>query len=220
VKKTQRSFAVEYKSGRRKIDAKPNSIWGSMDLKSVARDVEEEAMPFLPKTFVADELDTVMSAPEVNPTPPILTPPVATPTSAEETRGMFMADDTDTIDDAEAPALEEAPVAQKKQRKPRAKRTSLAAGTDTTADTASGGIDGRKKQGRKASVSEGPVAAKRRAPKVTPEVDQIVDEVVPSAGDEMADLLQLEAENQKLRKLLAEKLRAENADLRKKLKLY
>jgi hypothetical protein len=35
----------------------------------------------------------------------------------------------------------------------------------------------------------------------------------------MTDLLQLEAENQKLRKLLAEKLRAENADLRKKLKL-
>jgi hypothetical protein len=35
----------------------------------------------------------------------------------------------------------------------------------------------------------------------------------------MADLLQLEEENQRLRKLLAEKLRAENADLRKRLKL-
>ena len=40
-----------------------------------------------------------------------------------------------------------------------------------------------------------------------------------SAGDEMADLLQLEEENQRLRKLLAENLRSENADLRKKLKL-
>lgn len=38
-----------------------------------------------------------------------------------------------------------------------------------------------------------------------------------SAGDEFAELVQLEAENQKLRKLLAEKLRAENAELRKKL---
>ena len=40
-----------------------------------------------------------------------------------------------------------------------------------------------------------------------------------TAIDEMADLLQLEEENQRLRKLLAEKLRAENADLRKRLKL-
>ncbi|MBP2449254.1 hypothetical protein [Rhizobium leguminosarum] len=37
------------------------------------------------------------------------------------------------------------------------------------------------------------------------------------AAHEMADLLQLEEENQKLRKQLAEKLRAENADLRKRL---
>ncbi|AUX79470.1 transposase [Sinorhizobium fredii] len=38
-------------------------------------------------------------------------------------------------------------------------------------------------------------------------------------GDEFADLVQLEQENQRLRKLLAEKLRSENADLRKKLGL-
>jgi hypothetical protein len=37
--------------------------------------------------------------------------------------------------------------------------------------------------------------------------------------DEFADLIALEAENQKLRRSLAEKLRAENADLRKKLGL-
>jgi hypothetical protein len=40
-----------------------------------------------------------------------------------------------------------------------------------------------------------------------------------AAVDEFADLLQLEEENQRLRKLLAEKLRAENADLRKRLNL-
>ncbi|WEX79733.1 transposase (plasmid) [Sinorhizobium numidicum] len=39
------------------------------------------------------------------------------------------------------------------------------------------------------------------------------------AGDELADLVQLEEENQRLRKLLAEKLRAENAELRKRLGL-
>ncbi|WEJ14063.1 transposase [Sinorhizobium prairiense] len=39
------------------------------------------------------------------------------------------------------------------------------------------------------------------------------------AGDELADLVQLEEENQRLRKKLAEKLRAENAELRKRLGL-
>lgn len=173
-------------------------------------------MPFLQKSLAADEPGQEMSTPEVNPTPPLLTPPVAAPATARETKGIFMADDTDAINDAEAPALEEAPVAQKKQRKPRARKTSVVA---TASETASGGIDGRKKRGRKVSVNEGPVATRRRAANVTPEVDQIADEVATPVGDEMADLLQLEVENQKLRKLLAEKLRAENADLRKKLKL-
>ncbi len=45
------------------------------------------------------------------------------------------------------------------------------------------------------------------------------DEKLLSAGDELADLVQLEAENQRLRKRLAEKLRAENTELRKKLGL-
>ncbi len=40
-----------------------------------------------------------------------------------------------------------------------------------------------------------------------------------SNGDEFAELVQLEAENERLRKLLSEKLRAENSDLRKRLGL-
>lgn len=39
------------------------------------------------------------------------------------------------------------------------------------------------------------------------------------AGDELAALVELEEENQRLRKLLAEKLHAENAELRKRLGL-
>ncbi|ACM31154.1 SyrB2 transcriptional regulator (plasmid) [Rhizobium rhizogenes K84] len=38
-------------------------------------------------------------------------------------------------------------------------------------------------------------------------------------SDEFADLVQLERENQRLRQILAEKLRAENAELRKRLGL-
>jgi putative transposase len=60
-------------------------------------------------------------------------------------------------------------------------------------------VDGRK---RRAKRAEAPVTA----PVIT-------------AMDEMADLIQLEEENKRLRKTLAEKLRAENADLRKRLGL-
>ncbi|PSS59987.1 transcriptional regulator [Ensifer sp. NM-2] len=45
---------------------------------------------------------------------------------------------------------------------------------------------------------------------------QTAAELVPT-GDEFAELVQLEAENQRLRRLLCEKLRAENSDLRKRL---
>lgn len=47
-------------------------------------------------------------------------------------------------------------------------------------------------------------------PNDTPPVDAI---------DDMAELLRLEDENRSLRKKLSEKLRAENADLRKRLNL-
>jgi putative transposase len=49
-------------------------------------------------------------------------------------------------------------------------------------------------------------------------VEQTASKPVP-AGDELADLVQLEQENLRLRKVLAEKRRAENADLRKRLGL-
>jgi putative transposase len=39
----------------------------------------------------------------------------------------------------------------------------------------------------------------------------------PAEIDEFADLMKLEEENKTLRKQLSEKLRAENADLRKRL---
>jgi hypothetical protein len=216
VKKPQRNFAVEYKSGRRKLDANPTSIWGNMDLKSVARDVEEDAMPLLPAGLEMDEAGLDVQLSSVVSLQPSLTPPEATPTIAEEPKEMLMADDTETMNDVEVPAPEEAPATAKKQRKPRAKKTSVVA---TTAESAPAGTDGRKKRGRKPRVSVGPTPVEPAAPKLAQTPDRIADDAATLAGDEMADLLQLEAENRKLRKMLAEKLRAENADLRKKLNL-
>lgn len=220
MKKVQRSFAVEYKDSRRKTDVKPNSIWGSMDLKSVARDVEESAMSFLLDSATVAKSRVEVSSPKMNRILPTLTPPEAASKTATDTQEISMADDTDTIANADAPAIAETPVEPKKQRSPRAnKAASEMPATDIAVEPVGGldGISGQKK-GRKTNVIKGAVVAKRAYVKRAPKADQPAT-VESSAGDEMADLLQLEEENQRLRKLLAEKLRSENADLRKKLKL-
>jgi len=220
VKKVQRSFAVEYKDGRRKSDVKPNSIWGNMDLKSVARDVEESVMLFLPDSAMTDILTVEVSLPRKNRILPALTLPEAAPKTAADTQEIIMADDTDTIPNADAPAIAETPVEPKKQRKPRSNKASSEMSAPEIAAKLAGGLDGisGQKKGRKTKVIQGTAVAKRAYVKRAPKADEPAT-VVSSAGDEMADLLQLEEENQRLRKLLAERLRSENADLRKKLKL-
>ncbi|MCZ4093198.1 transposase [Sinorhizobium psoraleae] len=66
---------------------------------------------------------------------------------------------------------------------------------------------------KRAGISEQTYYQWKRAAKL---VEQKVA-MPESAGDELADLVQLEKENQRLRNLLAEKLRTENAELRKRL---
>lgn len=141
-----------------------------------------------------------------------------------------MADQDETMTTSEGQAAVEQPAVAKKQRKPRAKKTVPETATSDIMQTADAGASTseKPKRGRKAksataaegvkrlAVKRGPRAAKP-APVAVQEV--AVPEAVAAASYEMADLLQLEEENQKLRKLLAEKLRAENADLRKRLQL-
>ncbi|MBY3252531.1 transcriptional regulator [Rhizobium laguerreae] len=224
MKKVQRSFAVEYKSGRRKLDTRSNSIWGNMDLKSVARDLEEEALPFLSGSSQSGKSNNEMSLPEPDQAEALLTPPLGASTTASDTQEMSMADETDTATSADAPIVVETPIAPKKQRKPRAKKAAAleTASADTTAEPAAalaGVAGGVKRRGRKTKVIEAAASAKRTPVRRAPKAVQTAPAAPMTAIDEMADLLQLEEENQRLRKLLAEKLRAENADLRKRLKL-
>lgn len=58
---------------------------------------------------------------------------------------------------------------------------------------------------------------RRATGQLADDVKQRADSNPTPAGDDLQDLLQLEAENQRLRKILAEKLRAENAELRRRL---
>ncbi|CAN7709342.1 transcriptional regulator [Neorhizobium tomejilense] len=186
MKKVQRSFAVEYRSGRRKLNSNPNSIWGDMDLKSVAQDLQDEAMPFLPETSQVHS--TGMSFAGEQRAAALLTPPIEQETNAPALQETIMADENNTMTDADTPTVA-APATVKPKR------------------------------GRKAKADEGAPSAKR-AP-VKRAAKAVLAATAPSvaAVDEFADLLQLEEENQRLRTQLAEKLRAENADLRKRLNL-
>ncbi|WP_142523144.1 transcriptional regulator [Pseudorhizobium endolithicum] len=230
MKKSQRSFAVEYKSSRRRTDAKPNSVWGDLDLKSVARDVERSLTPMLSNNPAVIERDGECPPPNANLILPTLTAPAATSKAVADTQEISMADEhdmaanadttanADALPNADVPAAVRAESAPKKQRKPRMKKAS----SDMTgADTAVGldGSQGVKRRGRKPKTLGGAAASTLEPVRRSSKYEEAAAVEATSAGDEMADLLQLEEENQRLRKLLAEKLRAENADLRKKLKL-
>ncbi|MBB3302446.1 hypothetical protein FHT72_006653 [Rhizobium sp. BK077] len=223
MKKVQRSFAAEYKTGRRNLDTKSNSIWGNVDLKSAARDLEEEAMTFLSGSSQNGKSDNEMSLPKVDQPESLLTPPPWPSTTASDTQEISMADETDTAMSAAVPTVVETPIAPKKQRKPRAKKAAAleTAPADASAEPTAAltGAGGGKRRGRKAKVIEAASSAKRAPVSRAPKAEQTASAAPIAAIDEMADLLQLEEENQRLRKLLAEKLRAENADLRKRLKL-
>lgn len=133
-----------------------------------------------------------------------------------EENSIAMEPDTETAD--VLPSETEEP---KKRRGPRRK-----ASTETSGDAsaASGSAKPAGKRGRPKAATRGKAAsgtgrAKGSVPAQpnSASVDTSSDVVAPL--DEMEDLLQLEQENQRLRKLLAEKLREENTTLRKRLGL-
>uniref|UniRef100_UPI003100C1A9 SyrB-like regulator n=1 Tax=Neorhizobium sp. EC2-8 TaxID=3129230 RepID=UPI003100C1A9 len=133
------------------------------------------------------------------------------------------------IAEADAPAKTPAP---KKQRAPRRQKAVAEATVAASVAKTPKVSRTRRKRGEQAveaklspeetqgTAKNAPKEAvkntgRKRAPKQTV---QTAKPAVP-ALDDMADLVQLEEENKRLRKTLADKLRTENADLRKRLGL-
>jgi hypothetical protein len=134
-----------------------------------------------------------------------------------------MADENETgaqIDVAATEAPTEAPPS-KKQRAPRRSKAEI----DAAAIAKSPNV--RQKRAAQAEVTPAsaqatvPAATKKSVAKGRATAKSVSPAAAPTAPvtaiDEMADLFQLEEDNKKLRQALAEKLRAENADLRKRL---
>ena len=134
-----------------------------------------------------------------------------------------MADENETspaIEGAEASAPATA-AEQKKQRKPRQKKVI----TETAAPVSPAVVKSPRKTRVPRSVDTAipntPAVSeskpsKGRKPGPQPKA-AIPLPAAETPSDEMGDLIALEAENKRLRQALSEKLRAENADLRKKL---
>lgn len=186
-----------------------------MDLKSVAQDVLQEATPFLGTGEQTDAAASDAFVPEANVRSPLLTQSMIHPTTAANTPETTMADEITTPDEPPVSVVAAIDV-PKKQRKPRAKKVNAeTASVEIEAQTALA----KKPRGRKPKLdgdaSSAKSAAVRRGPKRV-----LAAVAAPNVAiDDMTGILQLEEENQRLRKLVAEKLRAENADLRKRLNL-
>ncbi|PSS60573.1 SyrB-like regulator [Ensifer sp. NM-2] len=128
--------------------------------------------------------------------------------------------DENNIELTETTAPAELP--PKKRRGPRPKNVA----SETTAEAPGANVAqparGRRKRSEKSEDAPAPTTTKaKNTAKGAGKTQTPKPATEPPAPvfDDIADLLQLEEENARLRKALAEKLRAENADLRKRLGL-
>jgi hypothetical protein len=221
VKNVQRSFVVEYKSGRRKTDAKSNSIWGNLDLKTVARNVQEEAMPFITQGMEDGVTASQLSLTDVRSSRAPLPPSIRHQTTATVSQDTILADEKDTRTHDDAPASVVAAInPPKKQRKRRAQKAALESAPVEVPALVTAVKRARQARVREPQAVEDASSSNRAGVKRAAKAVRAVTATTPIVVIyEMADLPQLEEENQRLRKLLGEKLRAENADLRRWLDL-
>jgi hypothetical protein len=223
MRKPQRNFVVEVKSGRRRQTSKPVSIWGNLDLKAVSAAVNADVSGDAGRQIV----DSAISAsPVCSEKTPLLTAPLEQPTTVLAPQERFMANETNATVNTDSgisdPAIASEP---KKQRAPRAKKAPPeTASADITVETQSPASPAKRGRPARAAktkpiVAEAARGAKRVGKTSAAKSAPATTNAPISAADDMAELLRLEEENQMLRKSLAEKLRQENADLRKRLGL-
>lgn len=132
-----------------------------------------------------------------------------------------------TVEGGEATHTSAPATEPKSQRAPRQKRVKAEAASETSAKASRPARQPRQKRDEAATSTGATAVAATAAPNAakSPRKARAVKSAAPKMEassrevDEFADLIQLEEENKRLRKALSEKLRSENADLRKKLGL-
>jgi len=210
MRKPPRNFVVEFKSGSHRQAKKPASIWGNVDLKAIALAVKEDPSG----QILQANAESANSAPQTR--EKTLTKTIEPPKTVLPPQEEHMPEETAPVQSAENASPETAtPIAEParrrgRQAKPVAPKTATGDEKATTTKAA------RKPRAAKSELAESAMVA-AKPPRKTRTSKEAVAAVDTPAEHGMTDLLQLEEENQTLRKQLAEKLRAENADLRKRL---
>ncbi|ASP76493.1 hypothetical protein CDO28_34580 (plasmid) [Sinorhizobium meliloti] len=201
MKTPQRRFVVEFKSGRRQAKTKTNSIWGDTDLKALAREVEEKAShlfnsneaPLSPDSAemgLADSLNAASASEGGGDVD--MARAVIPSSSGAETEILKHA--------ADPPAAAEA-VVQVQESQPASQPRTTTTGTPRK----------RAKRGAAKMMAHNSKVGDEDRQAQTGAVDS------PISLDELATL---EADNKRLKRLLAEQLRAQNLWLKKMLERF
>ncbi|WP_276122068.1 transcriptional regulator [Pararhizobium qamdonense] len=220
MKKPHKNFVVEYKGARRKPTLQSSSIWGNVDLRRFAE--HDGNVEVLRIGGLRADSDAAMHE--------VAHAPASTINLQRETTSIFslevqMADDpsmSEQVSTEPETALQKVP--EPKKRRPRTKKVASETAASNALVEAPAVKKTRAKRGSKNAATEVTPSARPGGRKAKSAVEAVVGSATQAvspitAAAEMEDLLQLEQENNRLRKLLAEKLREENTILRKRLGL-
>ncbi|MER8458299.1 transposase [Mesorhizobium sp. M1300] len=230
MRRQPRPFIVEVKQ-RRAYQKRDNSLWGDMDLSAA----------FAETTRQLEEMDT-SDRPFVDPNIVTFNAERLDQAKVEHHMAETEHSETATNGATKGAANIEAPETKKKSRPPRNTKTDLRSpapknGASSEANQGLGSVRlGRKMYSEEERVQKlsqiekllGGGATLKSAVKQAGTTEQTyyqwkkkaaVAAVAAPASDDLKDLLELEEENKRLKNLLAERLRAENAELKRRLGL-
>lgn len=228
MKRQAQPFIVEVKR-KRSIQKSLSSIWGNLDLSAIAAESQEE--PEQLEAPIQQPVDSDTAVPDAE---DLVEPPVE----------QIMADPQEAVTPqtaTEAPAKPLAPAPKKKVARPRKAKAEAAQATeqkgaksaDKAAEAPAPATQARRKtysdkeRAQKLTQIEKSIAGGATIKNATADAGiseqtyyQWKKAGTPAAqSDELKDLVALEEENKRLKKMLAEQLRKENAELKKRLGL-
>ncbi len=202
MKQPKRNFVIEYKSGRRRsATTQSSSIWGNLDLKSVAHAVETDMPTPVIGIDAATDSHSRHSAQDI--VAEVNGASVAPPAVGDD--AVAGVDPGTIVDNDALVDSEETIGANDAIGSPEGDATGEAA------RSGSGGSEPTRRRVRKANVRADRQPVKPKSAKT-----KLVS--LSEADKELADLFQLEEENRQLRRLLVGKLRKDNEWLRDRLR--
>ncbi|OAP44029.1 hypothetical protein [Sinorhizobium americanum] len=199
MKVPQRSFIVEFKSGRRQAKARTNSIWGDTDLKALTRAVEEESSHLFNSTEVPVTPDASGD---------MVSQQIDVGSASEHSGGIDVAAEAVPLDLAAGSEEQQQREAERLPEEPVVKETQPASRPQATST-------GRTRKRARHTP------ARAIAPSSTHSNER--QNGPPTNADDassLGDVAALDAENKRLKRLLAEQLYAQNLQLKRMLERF